>query len=417
MASIQETCRLLRCQNVPLRVWLLHRHRPFAGSLQIAIAALLASLFILIDHLRLSLPNSVSIVTTALGVMDRDSPESEFAKGESRLTGTALAMGGALFISALWPNGSDLGALLFMLVFSMVARFTQCNPRFTNISVSFMITLFPILFTSSTNEAATLTAATNSRAMSATLGIVIASFCSLLWPIRSRGMIGYHLAKLIGRDLISLVTSAFELGEPARGAVRATRSVESRARKECDHLRRMVEDAKEEPELFKLPFLHFSYLALVDASERVLINASCCNRMSEVMHSRAQEDPKCLERIFSDTTSWYLLRDRIISRLQLAVDSLYQRGTTGPHDSPLIDAYDTWVEGIQDTLNRDSLPASAHISMWAFLLSCQFLVDDIMRLRHAVDCLHENSQSAQKQSFPVALCPLVRPPTVSQSLL
>ena len=408
--SLKETfVDLLIKRKISFRSWLFHRHTIFAGSFQIAMAALIGSLFVLIPDLREDIPSGFAIVTTATLVMDRDNPGSQFAKGESRLTGTALAVGGAFVISALFPNGDSVGILLFLSAYAFIARFIQCNPKFYYISFSFMVTIFAILFeVSAAPLFSMVSSSTNGRATATTLGVVIASLCNVLWPIRSRALIRHRISKYLYEDVVPLAIRIFDIYNLDEIDNDDVHDIASKANRKTAEHRQLIENASLEPILWRDPFMDGPFRHVVNSQRKMVTDMLSTLKMVISFKTRMFAfDENSIDSFLPDPEKWEFMRDRIIIRLIQVIRAIEIETYVCFNSKPLIQSFGEWIYYLQERLVESNLPPEAYISFWAFLLNTRFFIEDIVKLSNSVDQLQESIRVSKAEGIPMGLCPSV----------
>jgi len=205
--GVTHAFRLVTLRSSP-RKFIVHRHRRLAGSLLVSSAVVVACLFFLIDTLRRNVPTGFGVVTNTLILMDRDMWAANMQAGEQRLAGTALAIAGSFWLTSLWPNGDQVGIFLFIIAYCVVARFIQCNARWTQMAYSFQTALFLILFRSGSIAKGNVTTSATANAIATTLGVGIVVLANLVWPIRSRTLIRPRIFKNLMEHFIPLVQAS-----------------------------------------------------------------------------------------------------------------------------------------------------------------------------------------------------------------
>ena len=205
--GVTHAFRLVTLRSSP-RKFIVHRHRRLAGSLLVSSAVVVACLFFLIDTLRRNVPTGFGVVTNTLILMDRDMWAANMQAGEQRLAGTALAIAGSFWLTSLWPNGDQVGIFLFIIAYCVVARFIQCNARWTQMAYSFQTALFLILFRSGSIAKGNVTTSATANAIATALGVALVALANLVWPIRSRTLIRPRIFKNLMEHFIPLVQAS-----------------------------------------------------------------------------------------------------------------------------------------------------------------------------------------------------------------
>ena len=124
-----------------------------------------------------------------------------------------------------------------------------------------------------------------------------------------------------------------------------------------------------------------------------------------------QADPESLHRVFCETEEWEFMRERLILRLQQVIWAIETSSEVYPSATPLPESFFKWAIFIKRSMSKESLPAEAHISLWAFLFNCQFVMEDIVRLCSAVDCLQQNVRQLNDAGPVIGLFPVIFPPS------
>ena len=405
--SFYDILLLVTCRQ-SLRKFIFHRQRYFGASVQIAIAALLGSLFVLIDDLREKIPTAYAIVTTAVTVMDRDNPGSQFVKFEARLSGTALSIGAAFIISTFWPDGSSIGSIFLISALALIARYVQCSPKYSYMPYAFMVTLFSILFQITPNHYySDVITATNSRATATTISIALAAICNILWPIRCRQLIRHRIVRNITNHFIPLINGTFSIFEqfPHETGPRL-QSLLSKIDKNLKDQKSFMANAVLEPDLWRHPFPFSAYEKVFLKQCEVYTVLVGCQKMNNRFLALMEEHPLMLRNIF-EPEPWDLFRDVLIQRLRNVSLAIEYSRRIRRDDRPLQEYYCDWIVSINKDLTMESLPLEAHTALWGFLWNCRILVGKIVELRMAVDGLYEVKACNRERGIPVGLCPSV----------
>lgn len=412
---------LLWKRDISFKTFIVHRHRIFAGSFQIGLAAIVGSLFVLISHLRENIPSGFAIVLSAILIMDRDNPGSQFAKGEARLSGTALAVGGSFIITAFFRDdqysiGYKLGIFFFVCFYSFLARFIQCNPKYSYLSFSFMVTLFSILFEVSPNAVySNVINSTNGRATATTLGVVIASFCNVLWPIRSRMILKHQIAKNI-YSYISILDHIFDIyNDDWESDVSKVHEVLNTCSNNINQQILLIENASLEPSLWRDHFTVNPYLQIAENQHLLLLSLLGSWKMNSTLRMRIfKTGSNNFYNLFSDKDTWFYAHRILSNRIQHSVYALETSSYVRLIPNPLVDCYFEWVSFVKHKLSTEKLNSEVYISLWAMLMNYSFVVEDIVALCNSLDQLQENIRLTRESGISLGNCLYVRP--VSRTL-
>lgn len=398
-ASLREIHRVLCCKE-SFRKFCNRRYTWFIGSLQISIAALIGALFVLITHLRERIPSGYVVVATIVIIMDRDNYSTQFSKGENRLTGTALAIAGAFFISALWPDGNDWAILIVVSIYGGISRFIQCNPLYSYTMFSFMVVLFGVLFEISPDPIKVhVISSTNGRGTATAIGVVIACFCNLLWPFRGRSLIRYQFAKNQLKNLLPLIQGTFNIFDksPETTEPLVTKYL-ARYNKNILAQSTILIGAVTEPLLWRDPFPLHAWNNVIECQKNLFLSAATAEKISFMFLKRSFEaDPSAIHRVFGvHSEDWCQLTEEISFRIYQATLAVESNSCVIPFSRTLEEHLFDWILAVKQRAAEENLPNLSHVLLWAMVWNCSLLVKDLTRLCAAIDQLHITIQETKE---------------------
>jgi len=302
--GVTHAFRLVTLRSSP-RKFIVHRHRRLAGSLLVSSAVVVACLFFLIDTLRRNVPTGFGVVTNTLILMDRDMWAANMQAGEQRLAGTALAIAGSFWLTSLWPNGDQVGIFLFIIAYCVVARFIQCNARWTQMAYSFQTALFLILFRSGSIAKGNVTTSATANAIATTLGVGIVVLANLVWPIRSRTLIRPRIFKNLMEHFIPLVQASIpppslRVEQPTQPATNDQAEVKrpklppaaliGKLAHSTAQQEELIKEAGLEPLILRAPFPEPEFAAVLAQQRRLAAALTPLSRIGDMLAAAIKEE-------------------------------------------------------------------------------------------------------------------------------
>ena len=79
------------------------------------------------------------------------------------------------------------------------------------------------------------------------------------------------------------------------------------------------------------------------------------------------------------------------------------------HKKSLIGEYYRWVSHIVHSIKGLKLSGQVKICLWAYLMNCLFVVENIVKLKNSVDLLKDYKRCTKQPGFPIGRYPTIVP--------